>query len=291
MAGSQDQGDAGDLAGAAGAGAADRGELPLIPDQRRELLVKRLRQEGVLSVQQITQIFGVSHMTVRRDIAELERQGLVFSVPGGARIANRVHSEPSFQDKSHSEQPEKRAMAEEAGRLVRDGMTVYLDAGTTMLAMVPFLVGHEHLTVVTNDFGVVEQLFPARHLEVIHVGGRVEPDNHSSVGRLAAATVRQLSFDIAFISTSSWDLLRGVTTPSEHKVEVKQAALAAAGHSVLVAGSSKYGSFGMYRVAALSAFDTVVTDDALTEAAARGLREAGADLRLTPPRADTPPTR
>ncbi|KPC89632.1 cytochrome C, partial [Streptomyces sp. NRRL F-6602] len=60
---------------------------PLIPDQRREKLLKHLRRDGVLSVQQITQLFGVSHMTVRRDIAELERQGLVFTVPGGVRIA------------------------------------------------------------------------------------------------------------------------------------------------------------------------------------------------------------
>ncbi|GAB2811634.1 DeoR/GlpR family DNA-binding transcription regulator [Streptomyces daliensis] len=257
--------------------------LPLIPDQRRELLVKHLRREGVLSVQQITQIFGVSHMTVRRDIAELERQGLVFSVPGGVRIASQVHSEPSFQAKSQVERSEKRAMAEEAARLVHSGMTVYLDAGTTMLSMVPLLAEHDELTVVTNDFGAVEQLFGARHLDVIHVGGQVEPDNHSSVGRLAAATVRQLAFDVAFISTSSWDLLRGVTTPSERKVEVKQAAMAAASTSVLVAGSSKYGTFGMYRVAALGAFDTVVTDTALTEAAAEGIRAAGADLRLTSP--------
>ncbi|WP_326809009.1 DeoR/GlpR family DNA-binding transcription regulator [Streptomyces sp. NBC_01186] len=258
-------------------------EPPLIPDQRRELLVKHLRREGVLSVQQITQLFGVSHMTVRRDIAELESQGLVFSVPGGVRIANQLHSEPSFQAKSQVEQPEKRAMAGAAAELVHDGMTVYLDAGTTLLAMVPHLTEREGLTVVTNDFGAVERLFPARQVTVIHVGGQVEPDNHSSVGRLAAATIRQLAFDLAFISTSSWDLLRGVTTPSEAKVEVKQAAMAAASQSVLVAGSSKYGTFGMYKVAALSAFDTVLTDAALTEPAAQGIRAAGADLRLITP--------
>lgn len=255
-------------------------EPPLIPDQRRELLVKHLRREGVLSVQQITQLFGVSHMTVRRDIAELESQGLVFSVPGGVRIANQLHSEPSFQTKSLVDQPAKRAMAEAAARLVQDGMTLYLDAGTTLLAMVPHLIERSELTVVTNDFGVVEQLFPVPEVTVIHVGGQVEPDNRSSVGRLAAATIGQLAFDVAFVSTSSWDLLRGVTTPSAAKVEVKQAAMAAASHSVLVAGSAKYGSFGMYKVAALSAFDTVITDAALSEAAAQGIRAAGADLRL-----------
>lgn len=256
------------------------GNPPLIPDQRREQLVKHLRREGVLSVQQITQLFGISHMTVRRDLAELERQGLLFSVPGGARIASQVHAEPTFQDKFVTEQPEKQAMAREAARHVRDGMTVYLDAGTTMLTMIPLLVEHAELTVVTNDFTAVERLLPATHLDVIHLGGLVEPANRSSVGRLAAATLRQLALDVAFISASSWDLLRGVTTPSERKVEVKHAAMAVASRSLLVAGSSKYGTFGRYKVASLGAFDEVITDAALADAAAEGIRAEGTDLRL-----------
>ncbi|GGX89767.1 DeoR/GlpR family DNA-binding transcription regulator [Streptomyces minutiscleroticus] len=253
---------------------------PLIPDQRREQLLKHLRRDGVLSVHQITQLFGVSHMTVRRDIAELERQGLVFSVPGGARIASHVDTEPSFQDKSLVEQPQKQAMAARAAELVQEGMTVYLDAGTTLLAMVPALARLKSLTVVTNDFTTVDRLTAAEHLDLVHIGGRVDVSNRSSVGRLAAATLRQLALDIAFISTSSWDLLRGVTTPSEPKVEVKQAAMESAGSSVLVAGSSKFGTFGRYRVAPLDAFDTIVSDTDLAGAAAEGVRAKGADLVL-----------
>ncbi|MFI0235828.1 DeoR/GlpR family DNA-binding transcription regulator [Streptomyces sp. NPDC016845] len=257
--------------------------LPLIPDQRREQLLRHLRREGVLSVQQITQLFGVSHMTVRRDIAELERQGLVFSVPGGVRIASHVSSEPSFQDKSLVGKAEKEAMAARAAERVQEGMTVYLDAGTTLLAMVPALARLNSLTVVTNDFTTVDRLMAAPHLELVHIGGQVDVDNRSSVGRLAAATLRQLALDIAFISTSSWDLLRGVTTPSEPKVEVKQAAMEAAASSVLVAGSAKFGTFGKYRVAPLSAFDTVITDASLTEAAAEGVRAGGAELCVARP--------
>jgi DeoR/GlpR family transcriptional regulator of sugar metabolism len=256
--------------------------VPLIPDQRREALLKHLRREGVLSVQQITQLFGVSHMTVRRDITELEQQGLVYSVPGGVRIASGVRSEPGFTAKALVEQPQKQAMAQEAAALVAEGMTVYLDAGTTMHAMIPALAEHRALTVVTNDFHAVEQLCQARHIDTVHVGGRVEPDNRSSVGPLAAATVRQLAFDIAFVSASSWDLLRGVTTPSESKIEVKRAAMAGAAQSVLVTGASKYGTFGMYKVAPLSAFDLVITDDGLAAPAAEGIRAAGTDLRLVP---------
>ncbi|MFJ5173000.1 DeoR/GlpR family DNA-binding transcription regulator [Streptomyces griseoviridis] len=258
--------------------AEDRKHPPLIPDQRREQLLRHLRRDGVLSVQQITQLLGVSHMTVRRDIAELERTGLVFSVPGGVRIASTISSEPGFHDKTGMEQPQKAAMAKEAARLVQDGMTVYLDAGTTLLAMAPVLARLSSLTVITNDFTTMGRLMSAPHFDLVHTGGLVDVSNRSSVGRLAANTLRDLALDIAFISTSSWDLLRGVTTPSEMKVEVKQAAMASAAHSVLVAGSSKYGTFGRYRVAPLASYDTIVTDADLTEAAAEGIRSAGTTL-------------
>lgn len=88
---------------------------------------------------------------------------------------------------------------------------------------------------------------------------------------------------VLLLSTSSWDLLRGVTTPSEPKVEVKQAAMECTGSSVLVAGSSKFGTFGKYRVAPLNAFDTIISDSALADAAAEGVRASGTELHLMNP--------
>lgn len=252
-------------------------ETPLIPDQRRELLVKLLRGHSVLSVHQLTEMLGVSHMTVRRDIAALERQGRVFSVPGGARIAGQLHDEPSFVDKSAMDQPAKQAIAAAAGALLRDNTTVYLDAGTTCQALLPHLATHQGMTVVTNDFTTAHALLGNPDVEVIHTGGRTEHANRSTVGRLAALTLGQLAIDLAFISTSSWDLRRGVTTPSAPKVEVKQAAMASASRSVLLAGSPKYGTFGMYRIAALGEFDAVVTDDGLSPAAREALRDHGVE--------------
>ncbi|RMT27079.1 Regulatory protein, DeoR, partial [Pseudomonas syringae pv. spinaceae] len=93
---------------------------------------------------------------------------------------------------------------------------------------------------------------------------------------------RQLATDVAFMSTSSWDLQRGTTTPSALKVEVKQAAMQSASQTVLVATSSKYGTFGMYKVAGLDQFDTIISDAALAEAAADGIRKQRIELLLAP---------
>jgi DeoR/GlpR family transcriptional regulator of sugar metabolism len=171
-------------------------------------------------------------------------------------------------------------MARLAAGLLHNDMTVYLDAGTSTLEIVPHIVALSGMTVVTNDFGIVNALAEAGHVDVIHTGGLLDHPNMSCVGGLAAATLRQLATDIAFMSTSSWDLQRGTTTPSALKVEVKQAAMQAASQTVLVATSSKYGTFGMYKVTGLEQFDTIISDSDLAQAAADGIRKQRVELLL-----------
>jgi len=259
---------------------ATEGGAPMIPDQRRELIVRQLRKHQVLSVHQLMEMFECSHMTVRRDIALLEQEGRAYSVTGGVRIASQLHSEPSHQLKAVVELPQKQAMAKLAAKLLRADMTVYLDAGTSTLEIVPYIKALSGMTVVTNDFGVVQALMDAAHVTVIHTGGQLDHSNHSCVGGLAVATLRQVVTDIAFISTSSWDLQRGITTPSALKVEVKQVAMQSASQVVLVASSSKYGTFSMYKIAGLEQFDSVISDNALAPAAADGIRKHGVELLL-----------
>jgi len=257
---------------------------PLIPEQRRETIVGHLERERVLSYHQLTKLLGVSHMTVRRDVSVLAEQGRVTATPGGAKLASRLLAEPSRAEKASVDVAEKRAIAESAAGLVRDDMTVYLDAGTTVQAMRPFLEGVSGLTVVTNDLATVQAFLDHPTVDLICIGGRVEKSNLSTMGRLTRLALAELSLDLAFISSSSWDLAHGVTTPVEAKIEAKRAAVAASESSVLVADSSKYGRFGKYRVLRLDEFDVVVTDDELPEAEADLLRDAGVELVQAPGR-------
>lgn len=261
----------------------DPDETPLIPEQRRELIVKHLRRESVMSYHQLTALLGVSQMTIRRDIAALESAGRVLATPGGAKIASRLSVEPSRLEKSTRDLLEKDAMAAEAARLVQDGMTVFLDAGTTIQAMRPYLDSLADLTVVSNDLAVVGSFLDHPTADIIALGGRVEKANQSTVGRLAALALRELSIDIAFLSSSSWDLQRGVTTPAESKVELKKTAIAVSSESVLVAGSSKYGSFGRYRIFGLDDVDMVITDGGLSDPVASGIRDQGVSVVLAGP--------
>jgi DeoR/GlpR family transcriptional regulator of sugar metabolism len=238
-------------------------DAPLIPEQRRDLIVGHLRRESVLSYRQLAALLEVSHMTVRRDIAELEKQGRVEATPGGAKIVTRLAVEPTRTAKATADRREKEAMARHAASLVRTSMTIYLDAGTTLQAVRPHLTEVHDLTVVTNDLVIASAMLDHPDADVIMVGGRVEKRNQSTVGRLPALVLDELSLDIAFLSTSSWDATRGVTIPDENKVEPKRAAARAATTTVLVAASSKYDTFGRYRILNLDELDLVITDDGL----------------------------
>lgn len=258
----------------------------LIPEQRRELIMRHLRKHPVLSMHQLTELLGCSHMTVRRDVAALEESGRVYAIPGGVRIASHLATEPSHDAKAVTEQPQKQAIAARAAHLLKPGMTVYLDAGTTTAALVPHVAALSGMTVITNDLRIALALSASPHVAALHTGGTLDPSNGSSVGPLAAATLRQLVVDIAFLSTSSWDLERGVTTPSAPKVEVKRAAMAVASQRVLVGTSAKYGTYGTYRVATLNEFELVVTDDGMSEAAAQSLKAKGVELAIAHPTPD-----
>lgn len=233
----------------------------LIPEQRRQEILRHLRREQVLSYRQLTELIGVSHMTARRDVALLAEQGRVIATPGGASLVTRQLVEPLRAQKSVVDLPQKTAIAKAAAAMVSDSMTIYLDAGTTVQAMRPFLQERGGLTIVTNDLKTVQAFLDHPGTDLICIGGRVDSDNQSTIGRLAALTLQELSLDIAFLSCSSWDGRHGITTPVEAKIEAKRAAHEAATSTVLMASSSKYGSFAKYRVLRLQELDVIITDD------------------------------
>ncbi|MCA4133033.1 DeoR/GlpR family DNA-binding transcription regulator [Arthrobacter sp. M4] len=255
---------------------------PLIPEQRHQEILRLLRREGVLSIRHLTDAMNVSHMTVRRDIAALEESGQVLSVQGGVRLADWSGQEPPRERESRAqlELPRKQAIASLAATFVEDDMVVFLDAGTTCQSVVPYLADRRDLTVVTNDFYVVTSLFAYPNVETIHTGGVVDASSGSSSGRLAAETVRDINLDLCFMSTGTWNMSRGVTTPSMDKVELKLAAMEAASNCYLLADSTKFGTFAKFRVTPLDKLDAVVTDNELPEEMQENIRELGVEVHI-----------
>ncbi|MFV8767005.1 DeoR family transcriptional regulator, partial [Yersinia enterocolitica] len=143
---------------------------------------------------------------------------------------------------------------------------IYLDAGTTTLALARQLEARDDLLVVTNDFVIANFLIESCQCKMIHSGGTLCRENRSCVGDAAARALRNLSIDIAFISASCWGP-RGISTPDEDKVVVKRAVSEVSSKRVLLADASKYGKIATYLALPLTDFDAVITDTGLASTA------------------------
>ncbi|MDU7283162.1 MAG: DNA-binding transcriptional repressor YgbI [Escherichia coli] len=235
----------------------------MIPVERRQIILEMVAEKGIVSIAELTDRMNVSHMTIRRDLQKLEQQGAVVLVSGGVQSPGRVAHEPSHQVKTALAMTQKAAIGKLAASLVQPGRCIYLDAGTTTLAIAQHLIHMEPLTVVTNDFVIADYLLDNSNCTIIHTGGAVCRENRSCVGEAAATMLRSLMIDQAFISASSWSV-RGISTASRQRV--------------LVCDATKYGQVATWLALPLSEFDQIITDDGLPESASRAL--AKLDLSL-----------
>jgi DeoR/GlpR family transcriptional regulator of sugar metabolism len=197
-------------------------------------------------------------------------------------LADWTSQEPPRERESRAqlELPRKQAIGELAAQFVEDEMVVFLDAGTTCQSVVPYLSGRKNITVVTNDFYVVTSLFAYPGIETIHTGGVVDVPRASSCGRIAAEAIKSINIDLYFLSTGTWNMSRGVTTPSMDKVEVKLAALAASSSCFLLADRTKFGTVSKFRVVPIERLDAVVTDEQLPQEIQENIRELGVAVHV-----------
>lgn len=251
----------------------------MIPVERRQKILDIVADRGVISTAELTARIQVSHMTIRRDLQKLEQQGAVILVSGGVQSPTRLLQEPSRRDKTTMAGEEKAAIGKLAASHVQALGCIYLDAGSTTLALAQQLTEFDRLTVVTNDFMIANFLLDNSCCTLIHTGGTVCRENRSCVGDAAAQALSRLHIDQAFISASSWSL-RGISTPMENKVAVKRAIVSASRQRILVCDITKYGKVATWLALPLHDFDTVITNHGLPESACKTLAKANISLFL-----------
>jgi DeoR/GlpR family transcriptional regulator of sugar metabolism len=251
------------------------GSRHTIPAQRRQEILRAVRS-GSSHVTELARNFGVSEMTVRRDLSELAREGKLERVRGGAVNADW---EPPFEQTVVERYDAKDRVGAAAAALVADGQTVMIDIGTTTLQAARHLHGRD-ITVVTTSLAVYEELLPDPAIELVLPGGIVRRNYRSLVGVLAEDSLRQLKADLLFLGTSALDRELGVWDSTMVEVPIKRAMLASSAKAVLLADSAKLGMRGSVRICGAGELDAVVTDDEAPEAVRGELRAAGVEVIL-----------
>lgn len=239
-------------------GMADELRQIRFPQERHRRMAALLAERGHLTIGELTAHFGVSGPTARRDLSVLSRAGLAARTHGGAMAPGRgTPDEPLFLEKLRLHDAAKARIGRAAAAEVPDGSTVLLDSGTTALATARALAGRD-LRVVATDLKVAEAA-AAGATRVMLVGGEVRNGYYSIVGAWARAILAGLTCDVLVLAADAIDR-DGISNSTAEEAEVKQAAIACAGRTILVADHSKLGRRAPVPVCGLEAVDLFITD-------------------------------
>ena len=233
----------------------------MISSQRQHLILGRLRTRGAVRITALSKEFGVSAMTIRRDIAELADKGLLRRVHGGAVSTSTLLSEPLFSVKSQMDIGLKDAIAGEAIKFVSPGDVIAIGGGTTAYVFAQHLLESPNangITILTNSIPVAElvQALESKDVEVIVTGGVITRSN-SLVGPIADKVIASLRVNTVFLGTHS------VSMPNSLEAATDMAMMDIADRTIILTDHTKWSSTSLSLFAKFDQVDTVITDDGL----------------------------
>lgn len=245
---------------------------------RRRRIAAAIARSGEATITELAISFGVSEMTIRRDLESLEGDGAVRRVRGGAISTLSRSYEPPIAERGMAAMAAKRAIGRVAAALLADGEIVILDVGTTTLELARALSGRRTLTVVTPSLLVGQELANAPGVRTLLTGGVIRPGEMSLIGHRAEDSFTDLNCDTVFLGVAGIDPERGLTEYNLEDTSVKQAALKAARRCVVLADESKLGRIAFATVAPLSRVDVLVTEAAPDHPVVAAAADAGIEI-------------
>lgn len=238
-----------------------------------------LKGHNLVTVEQLVAVTEASPATIRRDLIKLDQEGVISRSHGGVTLNRFIPNQPTTHEKMQRSLAEKHAIARAAASFVKAGDAVVLDAGTTMIELARHLT-HLPLRVITSDLHIALFLAEFKQIEVTIIGGRIDDSSQSCIGDHGRKLLQNVWPDVAFVSCNSWDLQRGITSPTEEKAALKRDLIANAKRRVLLADSSKYGAWSLFNVAHLESLSDIVTDDRLDKEICEALEKIAPRLTI-----------
>ena len=235
-----------------------------------------------MKVENLADRFAVSQVTIRKDLAELEEQGLLQRTYGGAVFSHRSRFNISFMERVQLQSGQKAGIAQAAIERIHEGDTIILDGGTTILSLASSLVGRfRSLYVITNSVPASLELARAGY-ELLLVGGQVRNHSLTLIGPVAVGTLETYHADRAFVGTSGTTLSHGHSTPNPLDAEVKRAMIRSADETYVLTDSSKFGHACLATFARLEEIALIITDSNLPKRFVDDFSKRGVACELVP---------
>lgn len=244
--------------------------------ERRNQILVALTEKGSVQVAHLANKFGISEVTIRNDLRELETQGLLIRFHGGATnqikswsLSRKLpttpaesHNEVKLEDRAMLSADAKTRIASAAARMVTTGNSVIIDSGSTTFKIAQHLADASDLIVVTNSLPAAEVLSINQHVTLVLCGGTFRHKTRSFHGMHAESVLKGIVADYLFIGADGIDIDKGITTFNEGYAISKVMARAAK-KVVAVLDSTKFGRIGFNPVLSISDIDVLITDDGI----------------------------
>lgn len=250
---------------------------------RRMKILKKLSVNDQVFVNELSKEFGVSEVTIRNDLEQLESKQLLIRARGGAMSTNQVVSfDLQLGEKHKLNMSEKVRIGKAAARLIKESDTLIIDSGTTTLEIIrniePSL---NNVTVITNALNIANQLVSTPNVNLIIPGGVLRKNSLSLIGPLAEKSFRNFYVDKVFLGVDGFDTLNGISTPNIEEACLNQIMIEVAREVIVVADSSKFLRKSLAFICKLDRINTVITDSGISDEDKKRLEDAGIKVILT----------
>jgi DeoR family transcriptional regulator, aga operon transcriptional repressor len=247
--------------------------------ERQHQLHNLVLQRGEVEAEDIVQALHISLATVRRDLASLERRGLVERTWGGAKVRSPIEYLADFKEAADKAASAKRAIAAAAVQHVQEGMVIGLSGGTTCTELARWLRG-KPVTVITNAINVATELYNHSHTKVIVTGGALNSYSYELVGDMVNHTLREYHLDICFVGCSGITPDFGFSMRDGLESAIARAFLSVSQRAIVVADHSKVGEKTLARFTTLQSIERLITNEGLNKAWLGKLEKAGLKVEV-----------
>ncbi|MGN1275449.1 MAG: DeoR/GlpR family DNA-binding transcription regulator [Floccifex sp.] len=233
-------------------------KMPRNAKERQEKIYQKILNENSVKISELAFLFQVSSETIRKDLSILEQQQLITKKHGVAEI-NQDYNQLPLDIKISEHSNLKQQIAKKALEYIQDNSIIFLDPGSTTLALCKYLPLKKNLTIVTNSLAIAQMISNTKH-DLLFLGGKLQKRGKSMVGVFAAQTIDKIQIDTAFMGCDGIYQTGGPTTFSLEELLIKQHVISKSRQKILLCDSSKFKKQGTYTFARFSDYDVLITN-------------------------------
>lgn len=237
-----------------------------------------LLKKGTVQVTELAEALGVSSVTVRKDLTELEKSNKLYRSHGRAILLNPFANNRSVNEKEKLAPEQKNNIGREAAKLICADDSICIGSGTTVHALARNIVPMHRLTVVSASLQVSEILAQNENIDIIQLGGQLRHSSLSVVGKYSGMILRDCSFSKFFIGVDGIDFDFGFSTTDLREAELNRLMMKAAQKTIVLADSSKFGRRGFAKIGDLEEIDLIITDSDISPKDEKRIHDLGIDL-------------